>query len=176
VERAPSSLAVVVAFGAVFDEGSAVAAGAAAAEFGVELLEDTWGDLLNGEVAEDWADVAIEVAAVHLAGAVFEFGDAEPLFDDLGEGDTAFGGELLVDLGDEAAHDAVGLALGRTVGALNGLAEVGAPARHGVQTGVHDYPEAVSATLDAASRAAVIRQNTHSLGAYSHPRPHPKIN
>lgn len=94
----------------------------------------------------------------------------------MAERHAALGGSLLVDLGDELAQTAIGPAVGGLVGALDGLAEVGAFAGDGVDAGVDDYAEAVAALLDTASGTRFIRRNAHSPGAYSHPRPHPKIN
>ncbi|HEV2778155.1 MAG TPA: hypothetical protein VGX25_02020 [Actinophytocola sp.] len=88
VGLAPCGEAVVVLVGGVLcDEGLAIAAVAAATQLRVEALEGVGVDLAGWDVAEDRADVALDVEDVPGAGAVLDLAGPQPFGGGVAEGD-----------------------------------------------------------------------------------------
>jgi hypothetical protein len=92
---------VVFVLGFVLDERFAVAAGAAAAEFGIERLQLARTELADGDSTESGLDDARDVAGVAVACAVLQVGVAEPLVDRIREFHRGCRAPLLEDLGEE---------------------------------------------------------------------------
>lgn len=145
MRRATQLLAVVPALDVVLHEWAPVTASAAAAKFGVELLQRAGAELADRYVAERGPDGALDIAEVAVAGGVLDVGRAQPLVDGIGECHRGARRSLLVDACLEFRKDLVGLSVRGLVGALDGLGEVVRFAGDGIDAGVDADLERVAA-------------------------------
>lgn len=141
---------------AVLNERFAVASGAAAVEFGVELFEHARGDLRNRLGAERGVEVEASVHVVGLASAVLDLDHAQPVAQGDLKGALRPRVTVLIDLREQAGTEPLGFLLVR-----GRLGEVHPFAGQRVDAGVDPDAQGTASTLDFA---ALARLTTRPFG------------
>jgi hypothetical protein len=127
----------------------AVAEISAAAQLGVELLQNLGRHLANGEVADSWLNVSPEGRFVSATCALFHVMHSQPRLDGGIKGRFGRCVLLLIDFGEQPSQDL--FVLGPVV---NGLCEVVVSSRQRINACVNQNLALVAAASDVATFAA----------------------
>lgn len=152
--------ALMVALDAVLDPRATVTADSAAAQLGVERIQNVGRDAADRLVTERRVEVHPRVVLVALARRLLDVEHPQPRVHRNAEAGFGLRRPLVVNLGTEPAQDLLDLGLG--------LGRAGEPdllAGDGVQTGVDQHSEGTSTLADVSARATLVDLPGHARDA-----------